>query len=57
MADGDLLASDLELHNPVATLRKVLGHLAARPDDAPYGMSGQHYVDETYFTHEKRRVA
>ena len=56
MADGDLHASDPEWQDPVASLRKALGDLATRPEEAPHGMSGQHYVDETYFTHEKRTL-
>ena len=56
MADGDLHASDVGSHHAVAALRKALGDFAALPDGAAYGMSGRYYVDESYFTHEKRTL-
>ena len=56
MADGNLHASGLGVRYPVASMRKALGDLANLPDGAAHGMSGQHYVDETYFAHEKRTL-
>ena len=56
MADGGS-TEVAPIGNPrVNFLRKSLRDIAAKPSDAPFGLIGQHYVDDEYFAYEKATV-
>ncbi|MEM7440119.1 MAG: aromatic ring-hydroxylating dioxygenase subunit alpha [Pseudomonadota bacterium] len=56
MADGAVARDIKQAASDVETLRTELAQIAGLPDDAPRGLSGQHYVDPAYFEHEWNTV-
>ena len=56
MADRVITKVERLGSSKVNFLRKSLWDIAAKPLDAPSGLSGQHYVDEEYFAYEKATV-
>ena len=56
MADGGITEVAPKGNSRVNVLRKSMWDIAAKPSDAPFGLTGQHYVDDEYFAYEKATV-